>query len=214
MTRVMIYNVKVDRRPEAVRKSLVNLLREEPDAAVLSEAYRMYGNLAGLGYQVHHAKPAEGRSEAADVAVLVRDDHKILRHNTARLTEDWRGPKAGIMHDPREYKGVGYEDDDWEWDLLGVHGPFGRDAVKESNRAMRCWLEPGVRLDGRTKVIAGDLNLNIPQVALGITYGLTARTRGRAPDLFIAKGAAMGKPRNLGSEGSDHPAWIINLRHP
>lgn len=214
MTRIMIYNVKVGRRPAVVRKSLESLLRSEPDAAVLSEAYGMYGNLGGLGYQVHHARPAEGRSEASDVAVLVRDDHKILRHNTIRLTEDWRGPKAGKMHDPREYKGVGYEDDDWEWNLLGVHGPFGRDAVKESNRAMRRWLEPGKRLNGYSNVIAGDLNLSIPKVTLGITYGLTARTRGRAPNLFIAKGASMDKPRNLGNEGSDHPAWIINLRRP
>lgn len=214
MTRLMIYNVKVGRRPEVVRQSLKNLLREEPDSVVLSEAYGMYGHLGGLGYQVHHARPAEGRSEASDVAVLVRDDHKILEHSTHRLSEKWRGPKAGVLHDGREYKGLTYEDDNWEWDLLGVHGPFGREAVKESNKVMRSWLEPGKRLDGNTKIVAGDLNLSIPRVAAGITYGLTARTRGRAPDLFIVKGAAMGKPRNLGDEGSDHPAWIINLRHP
>lgn len=214
MTRLLMWNVKNTRDPEVVRDNLQAFVKaEEPDSVVLSEAYRMHGHLTGLGYHVHHARPAEGRSEASDVAVLVRDDHKIVAHNTIYLTEDWRGPH-GKKHDPREYKGLVYEEDDgWEIRLLGVHGPFGREPVKESNRAMRRWLEPGKKLHGYSNVIAGDLNRNIPQVVAGVTYGLTAKVRGRAPNLVIAKNARLGKPRSLGKSGSDHNAYIVYVGH-
>lgn len=100
--RVLSWNVYVGQPTAQVKECLEWLTSVwKPHLVFLFEAYRCRPVLAQIeGYQLHQRViPGEGRG----LAVLVRDDVKIIRRGWLRMHAWWTGPVHGHRKRPRTY---------------------------------------------------------------------------------------------------------------
>lgn len=150
--RVLWWNVYVGQAPAAVLRAVCELVDEwQPHVVALGEAYRCRRELARVpGYRRHQARPGKGwRSEAAELALLVRRDVRVLRSDRLLMAWDWTGPVHGNRHGPRHYRRARLQlPGGAVVRLLAVHLPTGGydgrndDAVRESVGRIVEWLRP------------------------------------------------------------------------
>lgn len=211
---VLAWNVYIGHRPEKVRGSLGGLLAAyQPEVAALMEASRLYGHLTGLGYKVVQLKPRASQPgnqpETGNIAILVREDVQIVKRLTQRMREFWTGPKHGWPHDPRVNRSVKIRVDGTVWKVKAGHGPFGDEAKAEFQRRLARWLTRAVT---RPTVLVLDANMSHSEFRTKVAGPGGAKTGGVGVDLIAYKNAALLSARNLGKNGSDHPAMLYRLK--
>lgn len=159
----LVWNVYVGQPRDYVRPRLRRLIRRHrPRVVSLQEAYGLGPMLARLaeatGYHLIHG-PNTG--EAADCALLIRDDRRLASHGRVRMRTRWTGPKHGRAKAPREYprgrQRLAPGPDGIVLRALVVHQPTGGttgrngDAVAESRRRITRWLTQPQHTTRRTK---------------------------------------------------------------
>jgi len=143
-------------------------------------------------------------SERDETAILVRDGLHIAGRHVLRMRLPWRGPKAGLAHEPREYKWVGIEHG-VRWKILITHLPFGKAQQAESLRRIRRWFG-----NHRGPTIAGG-DWNTP--AAKARTGTGERVAGYGIDLTAYKRCRIVSKTRLGKHGSDHHAVLVTYEH-
>ncbi len=208
--RIVTWNVCNTTRPTTVRKGIEAITKAyRPDVICLQETYKLYGALAGLGYQVIQFAPRKGDSERAECAILVRKGLKIKRGLAVRMARAWIGPKARVRHDGRTYRWTRVVLDGQVWKVGSVHQPFGPGPRKESRAAI-------VRLIRRTKagrptVIAGDYNEGPGVVRKEIAIAAAANVVGHGIDLAVYRNCQIVETVTLDKYGSDHRAVAFDF---
>lgn len=198
------HNVNIMQDPKDVRRQLISdITKYNPDAFVLFEARRLAGHLEDLGYDVIQF---EAKNQASgNVAILVRKNLVLAKKGTLRMKRLWRGPKLGIMQDPRIYRFVKIKKGGVTWKLGGFHYPFGARPRRESILATRAWF-----LSTTTKrpVIAlMDSNLRKSAVEGNLADPVKAKIAGTGIDLAVYKNCGLAEQHVIGKRGSDHEAY-------
>ena len=202
--RVGIHNVYVKRKVAEVNQTYAALLaKHKLHAVLLQETAQMYGKWNIPGYKVIQFAPKrlhEGHViETSSNTVLVRNDVAVEFKDLLDLSETWKGPKVGAMHDPRAPLAVTISVQGKDLDLLDVHGPFTRDAVAEFNAEVAAWL----KASSGPAVAGGDYNQGFAAVVAKIGTPSGALVDGQDPDMVATKGMKKTGSENLGKQGSD-----------
>ena len=202
--RIGIHNVYVKRKVAEVNQTYAALLaKHRPHAVLLQETAQMYGKWNIPGYKVIQFAPKrfhEGHViETSSNTVLVRNDVAVEFKDLLDLTETWKGPKVGAMHDPRAPLAVTVSIQGKDLDLLDVHGPFTRDAVAEFNAEVAAWL----KASRNPAVAGGDYNQEFAAVVAKIGTPSGALVDGQDPDMVATKGMKKTGSENIGKQGSD-----------
>lgn len=202
--RIAIHNVYVKRAVSEVNRTYAALLAmHRPHAVLLQETAQMYGKWQIPGYRVIQFAPkrlnADHVIEISSSTVLVRDDVAVQFKGLLTLTETWKGPKVGAMHDPRAPITFTIEVDGKDLRLLDVHGPFGRDAVAEFNAEIVDWI----KASPYPAIAGGDFNEEFAQVMDRVAGPAGALVDGKAPDMVVSKGPRKVGSANLDRQGSD-----------
>lgn len=106
---VVTWNVCVENHPDNVHRGLTAIAKSQPHVIALQECYHLTGKKRPTlpGYTTYQLPPAKRHDglvdESASVAVLIRDDVKVKRHQIVRMKHTWVGPKEGIKHAPRVF---------------------------------------------------------------------------------------------------------------
>lgn len=210
--RVLTWNVFEKHKPSDVDAALTQwVIRYMPDVIVLQEAKNLYGKLSIPGYRILQAKPKarkRGRaSESANIAILVRGDLKVSKWLPLIMAKVWRGPKAGILHDPRTYRWIIVTKGAKAWKVGGFHFPYPREAQGESAKAVRNWFKRTVR--GRATIAVGDWNLPATKTRAQIAKPIGASVAGTSIDHAIYRNCRSGGCIVIGKHGSDHSAKMF-----
>lgn len=213
--RLLAWNVYIGNPPEKVLRALEQLLiAHRPHVVVLMEASRLYGELGGLGYRVVQLKPRArkpgNQSATGNIAIMVRNDVRILRRFALYMTVFWRGPVHGWPQDPRVYRWLRIEWMSRVWKIGGAHHPFGAEARAESVRKLVNWLRSTRK--GRPTALAIDANMSLHVFRRIVATPGGALASGDGIDLIAYKNAVIVAESNLGANGSDHPAMLYTLR--
>jgi len=191
--------------------------KTRPDVQFLLETYDTPWPLHGKfdGYErVYHAYGYPDRyggrvDEHGAIAVLIRDGVKILDREPWEMNRPWTGPH-GVKHHPRIHRELDVEINGVEFDLAGMHHPFGFLPRRESNRAAVDFLKrPGNR------VIVADWNQTRDLVVKRVGEPAGALVNGRGIDLAAhSRTLRCVKGENLDNMGSDHDfkAWTFVTR--
>jgi hypothetical protein len=211
---VLAWNVYIGNTVAQVRGNLNRLINfNNPEVIVLMEASKMYGHLDGLGYKVVQLMPKPIRPGnqpgQGNVAILVRNDIKILRRVSLRMKTFWLGPKHGWPQDPRVYRAVKIQFGAKKWKVLGAHTPFGTAARDESRRKLVRWLKAGILR--RPKVLVLDANMGLGEFRSTIAQPGGALAGGVGIDLEAHKDCTLVSAKDLGHNGSDHPAMLYEF---
>lgn len=217
--KVGLWNVRQGRdwRKE-VRPSLQKALdKTHPDVQFVLEAYDtpwpLYDKIDGYR-RVYHATGYPDRyagrvDEHSAIAVLIRDGVEILDREPWEMKRPWTGPH-GVKHHPRIHRELDVRIDGVEFDLLGMHHPFGLLARRESNRAAINFLkEPGHR------IVVADWNQRRDLVAARVAKPAGAAINGAGIDLAVySRTLRCVKGENLSYLGSDHQfkTWTFVTR--
>ena len=202
--RIGTHNVYVKRAVAEVNGTYAALLaKHRLHAVLLQETAQMYGKWNIPGYKVIQFAPKrlhEGHViETSSNTVLVRNDVAVEFKDLLDLSETWKGPKVGAMHDPRAPLAVTISVQGKDLDLLDVHGPFTRDAVAEFNAEVAAWL----KASSGPAVAGGDYNQGFAAVVAKIGTPSGALVDGQDPDMVATKGMKKTGSENLGKQGSD-----------
>lgn len=213
---IVFWNIWVGHRITHVRAQLraIRDLRN-PEIIGLMEAAHMYGHLGGLGYRVFQVRRKSRRgyvSEAANSAILVRNDVKVVRRWFLILKLVWKGPKLGKKHDPRWFPVVLVKHRGRIWKTApACHLPFGSAQKAEADRALRTLLRRTLR--GRPVVVAGDMQHGRHAMRARVAGPVGAWIRGFGIDLAMGRNCEVVEVENLGLRGSDvHPAVLVRVR--
>lgn len=148
------WNVCVENSAANVHRGLAELAKRRPHVIVLQECYRlMWPKTPTLPGYTTYQLPAAARhdglvDESASVAVLVRDDVKVRRHQVVRMTKEWVGPKAGRRHAPRVFHAFVIVVDGKRWKVSGGHWAYpagNAAAVAEHEHWLRGWQRSPLR---------------------------------------------------------------------
>lgn len=205
--KVISWNVRITQSPANVRAELREIRDGiHPQVIELSEATRMYGHLDGLGYRVIQRRPVRNygtyQTEDANKAILVAAGVRLDRVDVMVGKECWRGPKAGIMHEPRTQLGVVVTWQGESWKLGAFHGPFGRRAV---NEFVATEVRYSLRtVPGRPVIIVGDQNLSRAAFTERVAKPTGSRVAGNSVDLAAYRNVRLISVRVLAWHGSDH----------
>lgn len=209
------WNVYEGHSSDDVNKQLTSIFAtEKPDVFCLQEAYNLKINVPG--YQVYHASGAAEHkgyiSEHPETAILVRNDVALKVKEPIEMKETWKGPKAGIMHDPRIHRYVTVNKGGMNWRVANFHIPFGTDAVNESCAAAVAWLNQMGALG--PAIAVGDWNMDHATANTKIASHAGASVDGGGVDLAIYKTCIKVNGVNLGKHGSDdHDVKIWTFKH-
>lgn len=212
---ILAWNVYIGNKPEVVRTNLERLLEaHNPEFAILMEASRVKGHLGGLGYDVVQFKPRPlipgNQPGQANIAILVRTDLDLIRRGALRMSKFWVGPKHGWPQDPRVYRWVKTRKVKKIWKVGGAHTPFGTAARTESRFRLVRWLKRA--LPTRPTVLVLDANMSMAEFRTTIaTPGGVKWVGGSGIDLIAVKNAKLLSAKNLGKNGSDHPAMLYRV---
>lgn len=212
---VLAWNVRITHNPTAVRHELRAMIAaHHPQVIELSEATRLYGRLGGLGYTVLQRKPTRDhrglQSEDGDTAILVARGVHVDRVDVLRMRKPWRGPKAGIWHEPRTYLGIVFRCDGTTWKLGGFHLPFQRGPVAESVAAERRYSTR--TLPGRPVIVLGDQNLPRASFRGRVARPAHSAVAGYGVDLAGFRNAHLRYAKRLPWHGSDHHPVLMSFR--
>ena len=217
---VFSWNVKAGAaRVDTVLAELKEMLAaKKPDVAALQECYNLprFGD-AFPGYSFSYQAAGEAKtdgyvSEHPANVMLVRDGVEVKVQAPLEMTETWKGPKVGAMHDPRIHRRVTVEKDDVTWRVVNMHVPppvsggGNNDAIAESNAAMlECLLEFPTN---EPVIIVGDMNQDNATVVRRVGAPGGAVVDGGGVDLALSRYCKKTSGENLGPHTSDHDAKI------
>lgn len=214
---IVFWNIWVGHKVTHVREQIRDILKEcNPEVIGLMEAAHMYGHLEGLGYQVFQVRRKSRRgyvSEAANSAILVRNDVKVVRRWFLILKLVWIGPKLRKKHDPRQFPVVLVKHMRRVWKTApACHLPFGQSPKAEADRALRRLLSRTVK--GRPVVVAGDMQHGRHAIRARVSSHVADTwITGFGIDLAMGRNCDVTEVRNLGKRGSDaHPAVLVRVR--
>lgn len=176
---------------------------DAPDLRGLVPSYGYVYQSVGLGPET----PGYIEEHSANV-ILVRDGVEVKARAAYEMTQSWKGPKLGLMHDPRIHRRVTVNEDDETWRIVNVHGPFGDAARREFLAWAREEFEALVAL-GDPVIFIGDWNVDFE--TLKNAMGPLATVDGGAPDMVATANCREVDSKNLGPNDSDHPAkkWLF-----
>lgn len=214
---IVFWNIWVGHKVTHVREQIRDIHKHyNPEVFGLMEAAHMYGHLEGLGYRVFQVRRKSRRgyvSEAANSAILVRNDVKVVRRWFLILKLVWKGPKLGKKHDPRWFPVVLVKHKGRTWKTApACHLPFGEKQRAEADRALRRLLAWTVK--GRPVVVAGDMQHGRHAIRARVSsHVVSAWITGFGIDLAMGRNCVLEEVRNLGLRGSDaHPAVLVRVR--
>lgn len=184
--RLMGANIETPHDSPTARAELPRLMKEhEPDAVGALQAYHDHDLLLQIGRDLGYRLRQYQGEESRGIAVLVREDVRILHRRAIQMSERWTGPKAGLPHPPRTFPSLRLGKNDDELRTLWAHLPTFNNpkAQTESLTAIEKWLaNPGV--------VLGDWNREEHQLAvLAAATGAQVLSPGRTKvDHAVAKG--------------------------
>ena len=215
---VLSWNVKAGAaRVDTVLAELRAMTAEhKPDVVALQECYNLprFGD-AFPGYSFSYQAAGEAKtagyvSEYPANVMLVRDGVEVKVQAPLEMTESWKGPKVGAMHDPRIHRRVTVEKDGVIWRVVDMHVPppisggGNADAIAESNAAMvECLTDFPA---DEPVIIVGDMNQDNATVVRRVGAPGGAVVDGGGVDLALFRDCTKKKGENLGLHTSDHPA--------
>lgn len=213
---IIAWNIYVGTGVGAARSTLRAFIKSKnPHVIALMEATNLFGDLEGMGYKVIQLKASPKRPgnipNDANIALLVRDDLKIVKSFIHRMTEFWRGPKHGFAQDPRVYRSVKVKFAGRKIRILCAHTPFGTYARAESANFLVRWLKRG----GARTVDILVLDGNMSRTEFNETVVFPAEADGAANDgveMIAWENCALDAKKNLGKGPSDHPAMLYTMR--
>lgn len=219
---ILAWNIYIGNKPDEILPRVEELLKQHnPEVAVLMEATRVVRQLPeyvdhinGLGYDVVQFKPRPlipgNQPGQANIAILVRTDLDLIRRGALRMSKFWIGPKHGWPQDPRVYRWVKTRKVKKIWKVGGAHTPFGTAARTESRFRLVRWLKRA--LPTRPTVLVLDANMSMAEFRTTIaTPGGVKWVGGSGIDLIAVKNAKLLSAKNLGKNGSDHPAMLYRV---
>lgn len=190
---------------------------EKPDVVCLQECYNLprFGD-AFPGYSFSYQAAGEAKtdgyvSEYPANVMLVRDGAgEVKVQAPLEMSETWKGPKVGAMHDPRIHHRLTILKDGVIWRVINMHVPppisggGNNDAIAESNAAMvECLTEFPA---DEPVIIVGDMNQTNGVVVTRVGAPGGAVVDGGGVDLAIYRDCKKTAGENLGLHTSDHPA--------
>ncbi len=215
---VLSWNVKAGAaRVDTVLAELRAMTAEhKPDVVALQECYNLprFGD-AFPGYSFSYQAAGEAKtagyvSEYPANVMLVRDGVEVKVQAPLEMTESWKGPKVGAMHDPRIHRRVTVLKDGVIWRVVDMHVPppisggGNADAIAESNAAMvECLTDFPA---DEPVIIVGDMNQDNATVVRRVGAPGGAVVDGGGVDLALFRDCTKTKGENLGLHTSDHPA--------
>lgn len=214
---VFTHNVKTGRDwvSDVLPKTNALLAANTPGVACLQECYDapdLVGKVPGytyryqgFGFEPEHEGYIE---EHSDNVVLVRDGIEVKAREAYEMTTPWKGPKLGLMHDPRIFRRVTVFADGKTWRVVNVHGPFGDAARREFLAWARGEFEALASL-GDPVIFIGDWNVD--HATLVAAMGPLATIDGGSPDMIAIANCSEFDSENLGPNDSDHNAkrWTL-----
>ncbi|HWV45523.1 MAG TPA: endonuclease/exonuclease/phosphatase family protein [Nitrospira sp.] len=233
---IITWNVYVGHKPSDVKTALTDMAKEyNPHIFALQEATNLGANRIRRtkgrprtewgngrqdpnraihlpGYRTYHLPkdhPKGLYGEAADTALLIRNDVIIHGHQYNKMKEKWKGPDHGFIHEPRVYQTI------WVssaitgevWKIGAGHWPFGS-ALQETINYVHDWFAKTIK--GRPTVWVGDLNA-MPHDFKSITDLSDVKVVGHRIDQAITRNVKMATAKDIGAHGSDHDAVLIHL---
>lgn len=204
---VLSYNVQIGKWAEDLTEILRLVKQTNPDLVFLYEASNLEGHLNVPGYDAFQLKDRPKRRGSqpnqAGVALLVK---KQLVHGSPMnivMRKFWRGPKHGLLQDPRVYRWIRVKKNGVIWAVGGFHLPFGASARAESFAKMRLWFKNTV--PGRPKIAVSDFNGNKANAEKNVGDAVGANVVGRGVDLALYKNCVLLKQEVLQAKFNDHP---------
>lgn len=184
----------------------------QPDVIALYEATKLYGHLEVDGYKTYQLATRRLRKgsqpNTSGVAVLV---HEGLATESflIRMKKFWRGPKHGLLQDPRVYRWVRVKKGGVTWKVGAFHFPFGAGPQAESVAAARGFFRGLV--PGRPVILAMDANMSKIKSDARIADPVGAELAGSGVDQFVYKNCRLLSMKVLKrNRNHDHP-WLVGL---
>ena len=183
------------------------LTKYQPHVAGFQECYKapdLTGKVSGYAYryQGYGFEPEhEGWiEEHSNNVILVRDGVEVKAREAYEMTLAWRGPKLGIMHEPRIHRRVTVRNDEQNFRVINVHGPFGAEPKAETLYRIRTEIEALAEL-GDPVIAIGDWNVDFETLVAAMGPNITVD--GRGPDMVAYVNCRKVSSVNLGRQGSD-----------
>lgn len=137
-------NIEDDATPHELAKYVS---QHNPHVVVLQQANRARDFLSKIEGYRHYQYGREDGLEATRNAVLLRDDVELIKEFPLRMKEPWRGPKAGILHNPRVDRAFTIKAGKHFAYFIAAHyppgGPSGGRNMKGFNK--KAWAEAAFR---------------------------------------------------------------------
>lgn len=151
----------------------------------------------GFGFEPEHEGWIE---EHSNNVILVRDGVEVKAREAYEMTLAWRGPKLGIMHEPRIHRRVTVRNDEQNFRVINVHGPFGAEPKAETLYRIKTEIEALAEL-GDPVIAIGDWNVDFETLVAAMGPNITVD--GRGPDMVAYVNCRKVSSVNLGRQGSD-----------
>ena len=204
-------------QPGAVADLLIaEILRHDPDGLVLTEAAPYHGVLDLPGWRQYQEAPGrrgDRTDDSGDVAILIREDHKVRRRWVAHMTRWWTVLSHRQRHEPHAYENVVAEIRGRVWRVRGSHppthgfdGPNG-EAFTETARRSRRWFRRG--LPGVPSVDVGDWNET--KERLQAWFGDRFKVFGKRIDVAVTRNVEGCEVEELPKRGFDHYGRVYTL---
>lgn len=184
----------------------------KPDVICLYEATKLFGHLDVQGYKAYQLRPRRLRKNSqpntAGVAMLVRDGLPRVTF-LMRMKRFWRGPKHGLLQDPRVYRGLRVKKAGIIWKVGAYHFPFGKEAQSESVASVRGFFKNTIK--GRPTIVVMDANMSKLKSDLRMADPVGAELAGVGVDQALYKNCQLLSLKVLPKQSNyDHP-WLVAL---
>lgn len=214
MAHIAAHNVEVGRPAADVIQSVESLIKDTD--AVIACLYEAGGYARAL--RAHFGRRGWRVLGARDAIVLVRESVPVRKVRRPGHHVPWLGPKAGVLHDGREWLRLDALLDGCWVRILAIHrvpgGPGKPATAKAWKREHNILARQAARAAAQVipLLVLGDINDHTDNTAALSHRSLSEDTGGRlvrttcAVDWATAWGAIKATGKRLGNYGSDHPA--------
>lgn len=161
--RLVSWNIREGNEDENVTRGFKYFISrvDGMPAIIGGQEAKNYGKPLDGYVRIQHDSVSYGsRPETANIVLYVREDlyPRVTKVLSAQMKRVWWGPKAGIKHDPRVYRGVVLDGVTY-W---CVHVPVGNAAL--ARLETWAWMRRQIWKPGKV-VIFGDMNASRPFLA-------------------------------------------------
>lgn len=206
-----------------VKKVRRRMRKRRDQVIVLTEAYKARPYLRKwarkFGYTLHHPTRKRYGAEGPDVAMLVRNDVRVVGRTVARMHEPWVGPLRLLRKQPRVVQTLHLRTPDGaRFDVTGAHlpsgGPSGGRITRGRNAA--AWREMAGYLRDRLRAsdcgaVVGDLNASGPDARKWIAPPGARVRMGSGVDGVVIDGCSVTL-RRLKNPRGQHGWFAFTLR--